>query len=600
MEKTLVSLLDKRVQDTPDQVYLKFREENGAWQEMTWRDYGRKINRLSKALMGYGIKQGDKISLIGPGSPKWFVTDMSAMTMGAVVAPIYITSSGDQIAYIVNHSGARLLFVDDISYFQRIEPVISKMPGLEKVVLLNGSAPSDIDMLTDLPSFEKLCENVTDDELTQCRNSVTENMAATYIYTSGTTGNPKAVILSQKNYFATAQSVSLWQKFLTEDNTIPRIKHICFLTLAHVFERNLSMTAPLSTGACVYFGDLSNAMEDLKQIQPTILVALPRIWEKMYEGIMAYKAQMPAAQQEVFDQAISTGKTYNMHLYEKTAISPQLKEEYEKAYDMVIARVLDVLGCFKDARHIMTGGAVSSRKVIDFFFSIGIWICQVYGQTESLGMGSAETRDFLKFGSVGKAFPFSEVKTADDGEILIKSDMVSPGYHNEPELNETTFKDGWLYTGDVGFIDSQGYLFITGRKKDIIITSGAKNITPAKIEGELMRSPLIEHAVVVGEGKKYLTALLTLSLEGGKAWAGNRGEQVDTYTDLLELDLVAREIDTHVARVNEKFSRVEQIKKFSILAEPLTEEHGELTALQKLKRFKVIENNDDLIEKMYA
>ncbi len=600
MEKTLGSLLDKRVQDTPDQVYLKFREENGAWQEMTWRDYGRKINRLSKALMGYGIKQGDKISLIGPGSPKWFVTDMSAMTMGAVVAPIYITSSGDQIAYIVNHSGARLLFVDDISYFQRIEPVISKMPGLEKVVLLNGSAPSDIDMLTDLPSFERLCENVTDDELTQCRNSVTENMAATYIYTSGTTGNPKAVILSQKNYFATAQSVSLWQKFLTEDTTIPRIKHICFLTLAHVFERNLSMTAPLSTGACVYFGDLSNAMEDLKQIQPTILVALPRIWEKMYEGIMAYKAQMPAAQQEVFDQAISTGKTYNMHLYEKTAISPQLKEEYEKAYDMVIARVLDVLGCFKDARHIMTGGAVSSRKVIDFFFSIGIWICQVYGQTESLGMGSAETRDFLKFGSVGKAFPFSEVKIADDGEILIKSDMVSPGYHNEPELNETTFKDGWLYTGDVGFIDSQGYLFITGRKKDIIITSGAKNITPAKIEGELMRSPLIEHAVVVGEGKKYLTALLALSLEGGKAWAGNRGEQVDTYTDLLELDLVAREIDTHVARVNEKFSRVEQIKKFSILAEPLTEENGELTALQKLKRFKVIENNNDLIDDMYA
>lgn len=600
MGKTLVSLLDKRTHDTPDRVYLRFREKGGAWGEMTWSAYGRKIDRLSKALMGYGIKQGDKVSLIGPGSPRWFVADMSAMTTGAVVAPIYITSSGEQIAYIVNHSGARLLFVDDISYFHRIEPMADKMPGLEKVVLLNGTAPADNDLLTDLPSFEALGERIADDELAGRRQGVTEQMAATYIYTSGTTGDPKAVILSQKNYFAAAQSVSQWQKFLTEDPGIPQVKHICFLTLAHVFERNLSLTAPLSTGACVYFGDLNNAMEELRQVQPTILVALPRTWEKMYEGVMAFRGQMPRDRQEIFDRAVNTGKAYNMHLYEKRAIPPELQDEYDTAYDTVIGKVLDLLGCFREARHIMTGGAVSSRKVVDFFFSIGIWICQVYGQTESLGMGSVETRDYLRFGSVGKAFPFSEVKTADDGEIMLKSDMVSPGYHDEPELNQTTFRDGWLYTGDTGTIDPDGFLFITGRKKDIIITSGAKNITPAKIEGALMSSPLIEHAVVVGEGKKYLTALLTLSLEGGKAWAGSRGAHIETYTDLLELDLVGPEIDGHVARVNEKFSRVEQIKRFSVLPAPLTEKGGELTALQKLKRFKVIENNDERIEEMYA
>ena len=600
MKETLFTLLETRIQDTPDQVYLKFRDNNDAWKEMTWNGYGQKIGRVSKALISYGVNQGDKVSLIGPSSPKWFAADMAAMTIGAVVAPIYITSSGEQIAYIINHSGARLLFVDDIGYFHRIEPVITKMPGLEKVVLLNGTAPANNDMLTDLPSFEALGEKISDHELAGRRHGVTEDMAATFIYTSGTTGNPKAVILSQKNYFAAARSVSQWQKFLTEDPTIPEIKHICFLTLAHVFERNLSMTAPLSTGACVYFGDLNNAMEELRQIQPTILVALPRTWEKMYEGIMAYRGQMPQARQAIFDRAINTGKEYNMHLYEKTTIPQKLKEDYDTAYNTVIAKVLDVLGCFKEAKHIMTGGAVSSRKVIDFFFSIGIWICQVYGQSESLGMGSVETRDYLRFGSVGKAFPFSEVKTADDGEIMLKSDMVSPGYHDEPELNAATFKDGWLYTGDIGAIDADGYLFITGRKKDIIITSGAKNITPAKIEGALMSSPLIEHAVVAGEGKKFLTALLTLSLEAGKAWAGNRGSHVETYADLLDLDPVGREIDRHVAQVNETFSRVEQIKKYAILPTPLTEESGELTALQKLKRFKVIENNTRLIEQMYV
>ena len=600
MGKTLFSLLDKRIQDTPDRVYLKFREKSSVFQEMTWYAYGQKIERFSKALMGYGIQQGDKISLIGPGSPKWFVADMATMTMGSVVAPIYITSSGEQIAYIVNHSGARLLFVDDIGYFHRIEAMTRKMPGLEKVVLLNGTAPANNDMLIDLPAFEAFGEKISDNELAKCRHGVTENMAATYIYTSGTTGNPKAVVLNQKNYFASAQSISQWQKFLMEDTTIPQIKQICFLTLAHVFERNISMTTPLLTGACVYFGDLNNALEELRRIQPTILIALPRTWEKMYEGIMAYRGQMPQEQQEIFDRAINIGKSYNGHLYEKTTIPPKLKKDYNSAYDTVIAKVLDVLGCFNEAKLIMTGGAVSSRKVIDFFFSIGIWICQVYGQTESLGMGSAETRDYLRFGSVGKAFPFSEVKTADDGEIMIKSDMVSPGYHDEPELNATSFKDGWLYTGDIGRIDADGYLFITGRKKDIIITSGAKNITPDKIERALMNSPLIEHAVVVGEGKKFLTALLTLSLEGGKAWAAKQGNNIETYTDLLGLNLVGREINRHIDEVNEKFARVEQIKKFTILPAPLTEKGGELTALQKLKRFKVIENNTRFIEQMYA
>lgn len=599
MTKTLFSLLDKRIQDTPDQIYLKFREDGINWKETTWKEYGEQIEKFSRALIGYGIKQGDKISLIGQGTPKWFMTDMSVMTIGAVIAPIYITSSCEQISYIVNHSKARILFVEDISYFQRIEPILNSISTLEQVVLLNGHAPSGNKLLIDLSSFEALGQNVSEEELKKSRLTVTEEMIATYVYTSGTTGNPKAVMLSQKNYFATAKSVFKWQEFMTEDKSIQQIKHCCFLTLAHVFERNMSLTAPLLTGACVYFGALDDALEELKEIQPTIVVALPRTWEKMHEGLMAYRGQMPEEQQEIFDWAINVGHQYNTHVYEKRTIPPDLQASYEKAHTEIITKVLSVLGCFNDTKHIMTGGAVSSKEVINFFFSIGIWICQVYGQTESLGMGSAETREHLRFGSVGKALPCSEIKIADDGEIMLKSDMVSPGYYDEPKLNQEAFKNGWLYTGDIGTIDSDGYLFITGRTKDIIITSGAKNITPAKIEGFLMNSPLVEHAVVIGEGKKYLTVLLTLSLEGGKIYAKNQGVNIKTYDDLLNLDGIRTEIDKHVQAVNEKFSRVEQIKTFSILPEPLSEGNGELTALQKLKRFKVIENNSLRIEQMY-
>jgi len=600
MKKTLFSLLDKRLNDTPDLVYLQFREDGTNWKKTTWKEYGERIEQLSKALVGYGIKAGDKISIVGPGSPKWFVADMSVMTIGATIAPIYITSSAEQIAYIVNHSGAKILFVEDISYFQRIEQILKEMPSLEKVILLNGGSPADNDLLTDLVSFQNIWEGVSDEELKKIRDAVTEDMVATFIYTSGTTGNPKAVMLTQKNYYATAQSVAKWQEFMTEDKSIEQIKHTCFLTLAHVFERNMALTTPLLTGACIYFGDLGNALEELKEIQPNIVVALPRTWEKMYEGVIAYRGQMPEENQKIFDWAIHIGHQYNTCLYEKKSISSELQENYEKAQEHVFSKVMAALGCFYEAKHIMTGGAVSSKEIIDFFFSLGIWICQVYGQTESLGMGSAETSDHLRFGSVGKAFPYSEIKTADDGEIMLKSDMVSAGYYREPELNQETFKDGWLYTGDLGEMDSDGYLFITGRKKDIIITSGAKNITPAKIEASLMNSPLVDHAVVVGEGKKYLTALLTLSMEGGSAYADAKGKSVQTYEDLLKLNGINDEIDKHVKQVNEKFSRVEQIKKFSILPKPLTEESGELTSLQKLKRFKVIMNNPQLIERMYT
>ena len=597
MEKTIFTLLERRLGETPERNYLNYKD--GEVRRMiTWGEYGGEIERFSRALIGYGIRAGDRVSLIGKSSPDWFVIDMSIMTIGATIAPIYVTSSGEQIKYILNHSEARLFFVEDISQFDRIRDMLKDIPGLERIVLINGTVPPDEDTLMDFDAFLKLGDDISDGKLKEHRDSVTEDMVATYIYTSGTTGEPKAVMLTQKNCYSTAICVDTWWEFMKKETDT--IKTCCFLTLAHVFERSASLLGPLMAGSLVHFCELDNAVEELREVQPTLVVGLPRTWEKIYDMVMANRDAMPDKKKKIFDWAIDIGTKYNRCLYEKKGIPLSLKARHVIADRLVIKKILDTLGFFNDAKHVMTGGSVSSKEIIDFFFSLGIWICQVYGQSEALGIGSAETREYLRFGSVGKPFPFTEVEIARDGEIMVKSDMVSPGYYKDKELTAETFRDGWLYSGDLGYIDDDGYLFITGRKKDIIITSGAKNISPAKIEASLMSHPLIEHAVLVGEGKKYITALMTLSLEGGVPFGINKGITVNSYNDLLSIEGIEEEIERHVSEVNDRLSRVEQIKKFKILPIPLSEEDGELTSLKKIKRFAVVERYEMEIDEMYS
>jgi len=354
------------------------------------------------------------------------------------------------------------------------------------------------------------------------------------------------------------------------------------------------------TGACIYFADLQNILEEMKDIQPTIVVGLPRTWEKAHEAIMASRDAMPEKKQKIFDWALKVGFDYNQHLYQKKKIPLSLKFKHALAHKLVISKILDGLGFLNEAKHIMTGGAVSSKEIIDFFFSLGLWLCQVYGQSEALGVATGETKDFMRFGSVGKPFSGVEMKIADDGEILVKGGMVSTSYYKDPELTRETFKDGWLYSGDLGYIDEDGYIFITGRKKDIIITSGAKNITPAKIESSLMSIPIVEHAVVAGDGKKYLTALLTLSMEEAQSYAARKGVTLKSYEDLLKIEGLEEDIQKRIDEINQKFSRVEQIKKFRILSRPLSVEDGELTSLQKIKRYIILAKNKELIDEMYA
>jgi len=336
----------------------------------------------------------------------------------------------------------------------------------------------------------------------------------------------------------------------------------------------------------------------LAEIRPTMWAGVPRVWEKLYEGVMAYRATLPEKRRKLVDWALKTGDAYNQRKYKKQGISPLLSVKYSLARALVIKKLLRALGLDR-VKIVVTGGAPTHVETLDFFTSIGMWLQDVYGQTEGHGTTSFALKDDVRFGSAGKVYPLTKVMIADDGEILVKGDHVSPGYFKDPELTRETFRDGWLHSGDLGRFDEDGFLWVTGRKKDIIITSGGKNITPSKIEALLLTSALVEHAVVVGDGRKYLTSLLTLSEEAVNKFAAEKGLQNKTFLEVISGPEVKIELEKHLETINAQLSRVEQIKKFKILDHTLSQESGELTPTLKVRRFFIHQKYAREIDEMY-
>ena len=588
MTETITSLFENRIKITSDDIAL-YHKENGSWQPTTWKTYGERVDRFAKGLIAAGVKNGDKVALIGANTPSWFIADMAIMTMGAVSVPIYATSSGEQIRHILNHSESKVFIVEEISYYRRVEKMLGEIPMLVKVVVLKGGHDVSAALLTDLTSFEKEGDNLSNNDLSNAREDVASDTICTFIYTSGTTGPPKAVMLTHKNCFAAAENVNLTIRLKSEEKI-----SASYLPLSHVAERVVNLYATLLDGRIVYFmGGFNTFAEDLKEIRPTLWMGVPRVWEKIYEGVMRQRDNFPETQQKVFDEALKVASRHNWADHNKEHISDKLKARYEDAKALVIDNLLAGLGLDR-VEVAVTGGAPTSEEILDFFVSIDIRLQDVYGQTEGHGTTSFATKGDIKFGSAGKPFPLVDIKIAEDGEILVKGDNVSLGYYKDPAATAETFKDGWLYSGDLGLIDTDGYLWITGRKKDIIITSGGKNITPSKIEASLMSSSLVEHAVVVGDGRKYLSALISVNNEAGREFIESSG----TF-DVFQSDHIKAAIDKHVKETNQKFSRVEQIKKYTLVPQCFSIENGELTHTQKLKKNVIIKRYENEIDEMY-
>jgi long-chain acyl-CoA synthetase len=568
---------------------IVFKDEaTGEWVSKTYEEVGEIVRRLSLGLIDLGIEKGDKLSILSNTRPEWSYFDFAALSAGATVVPIYQTNSPDECRYVLDNSDTRVVVVEDDGQLSKIREVRGSLPHLEHVIRMTGRSDDTI-------SMDELVErgaSLTNDDWEDRWSSVSPDDICTFIYTSGTTGPPKGCVISHGNYRAMLDMVHS-VNVLGEDEVT-----YLYLPLAHSFAL-LVQFGTFDLGATLAFWerDPLKIMANLVEIQPTYFPSVPRIFEKIYTAATASVEQEGWLKKRLFWWAIGVGRKVRERERQGKEPGWLLRKQHEIADRQVLSKIRDLFG--GNLKLAVSGAAPINPDILRFFDATGVLVLEGWGMTETSTAATIATPEDFRFGTIGKPFPGSEVEIADDGEILVRGPNVFQGYYKNDEATRETLKDGWLHTGDIGEVDADGYLKITGRKKDIIITAGGKNITPANLENEIKQHALVSQCVVIGDRRPYLVALVTLDPEEAAKFAGER-DLPDDPAALAGSDEIRAAISSHIDKVNEKFARVEQVKKFAVLPHDLSQEGGELTPTMKVKRNVVAQKHQSEIEGLYA
>ena len=555
---------------------------------ISYPELGTISSEIARGLISLGVQCGDRVAILGLTSAQWTMADCGSLCAGAVVAPIYHTNSPSECEYVLAHSGAKIAICENAAQAAKIEQVRDRCPGLEHVVLFEGDGS---ELLT-LDGLRRLGSEVPPDRVRERLESMHADDLATLVYTSGTTGSPKACMLSHRNLLATAR-LYIEQLGFEESNSLYQ-----FLPLAHVLARVAQIVA-LSVGARIIYwtGDPADIVDELHQTSPTHFPAVPRVYEKIHSAAIGRARDGSRAQRLLFDWALRCGRRARASLTRGEQPGLLTDLQYRVADALVLSRVRAAFGPALQLGLI--GAAPVARELLEFFDACGVLVLEGYGLSETCAAATLNTPDAHRFGTVGRALPGTEVAIAGDGEILIRGPQVFRGYYNDAAATEQALTpDGWLRSGDLGAIDAHGFVTITGRKKDLIITSSGKNITPVNIESELRDQPSITEAVVYGDNRPYLVAMLTLDRDESIKLAKGLGIDTDQAT-IARDPRVHAEISKQVDAVNDKFARIEQIKRFAILDHDLTQSNGELTPTLKVKRAAVYERYADLFGGLY-
>jgi long-chain acyl-CoA synthetase len=592
MQSTFVSTPARFVQTALRHAELPgyFVREAEGWKATSWGDYADQVDTAARALLALGVNPGDAVCVLGFNRPEWVIMDMAAMMVGAVPAGIYWTSSASEVEYILNHSRSPLLLVDSDERYRTVAALRDKLPHLKQIVRMKG-ARSDGDSALTWEAFMALGDPRFQTAVERRLHELQPQDPGTTIYTSGTTGPSKAVVLSHANLAWSAQA--LRQSL----NASERDRVISYLPLAHVAEQMISVHAPTMGGYPIYFArSLDELSEHLKEVRPTIFFGVPRVWEKMHAGIQAKLATATGVKRHLANWALRTGRQWHEAVLEGRQPGAWLSWQKKWAGKLVHRKVKEAIGL--DQAHMLSSGAAPiAADKLKFMTGLDLVIREVYGLSETCGATSLSIEGATRMGSVGRPLPGVQMRIANDGEVLVQGPHVFQAYAGNPQATAETVQDGWLHSGDLGHIDADGYLYITGRKKDLLITSGGKNISPANIEADLMTVPLVEHAVVCGDGRHYLSALLTLNQEALRAFAATHAL---SETHLHRHPLVQEVLQRGVDQVNAQQARVAHIRKFSVLPSTLSIDAGELTPTLKVKRKTVIERHQNLVDAMYA
>jgi long-chain acyl-CoA synthetase len=594
---TIPRLFLHRVAKHPDRTALRYKFL-GIWRDISWADYARNVKYTACGLACLGIEKGDRVAIIGENRPEWLYSDLAAMCSGAVSVGIYTTSSAQQCEYVVGHSGSSIFIAEDEEQLDKALMFRPLTPALKKIIVIDTKGLqrfSDSMVMT----FDELMEMGREFDaqnpgfFPSAMNSVSPEDLALIIYTSGTTGPPKGAMLSHANVTWTAQSIG--HAIEIHDNH----ELLSFLPLSHIAERMFSVFLPIEFGYKVSFTESPDTiMDNFREISPTIIFAVPRIWEKYYSTIKIKIANASWFKQKVYTIAEHVCLKYAALKLSSASIPIWLRLSRIIANVLVFRKMRERLG-FERVKMAVSGAAPISPEVIKYYHGIGIPLREVYGQTEGSGPTCIHQGDQIELGNVGPALPGVEVRIDEDGEILFRGGNVFMGYFKSPEATQETMENEWLRSGDVGVLDKRGYLKITDRKKDLIITAGGKNIAPQNIENQLKFSPYINDAIVIGDRLKFISALIVLDEENVTQYAQDKKIAFTTYESLTQAPEIVELIDLEVNNVNKTLSHVETVKKFIIVPKKLYEEDGEVTPTMKVKRKYINEKFGDLIKSMY-
>ncbi|MFC7434195.1 AMP-dependent synthetase/ligase [Hydrogenophaga bisanensis] len=567
------------------------RDEAG-WQPTSWQDYAAQVQQAARALVALGVQPGQAVCILGFNRPEWVIMDLAAMMVGAVAAGIYWTSAPGEVEYIIRHSGGVILLAEDDTQWAKLQESRSRLPGLRRVVMMKGTAATD-SLQMDWDAFLALGTREHQPEVDRRLSALRPDDLGTLIYTSGTTGMPKAVMLSHGTLAWTGMALA--KAF----GTTPADRLISYLPLAHVAEQLGAIHNHVAIGYRLYFARSLEALRDhLTEVRPTVFFGVPRVWEKIHAGIAGKLDAATDFKAVLAAWALSVGRRWHEQVLQGREPGGWLNLQKAWASRLVYDKVKAALG-MDQARLLISAAAPIAPETLRFFTGLDLLIREGYGQSEACGPTTVSLAGSTRIGSVGKPLAGTEVRIAPDGEIQVRGPHVFQGYLGMPEDTAQTLVDGWLQSGDLGHFDVDGYLYVSGRKKDLLITSGGKNISPANLEAELMDLPLVEHGIVCGDGRHFLTALLTLKPDALETFLQAHGVQGLDMAVACRHPLVLAELQKGIDDINRHQARVAWIRKFTVLPEPLSIDTGALTATMKIKRKVVLERHREAVEAMY-
>ena len=606
--QTLADLVARSADQYAENVAVRYKRD-GTWHDVSYAQLADIVEEIALGLIELGIEPGDRLCILANTRPEWSYVDMAATSVGAVVVPIYQTNSPEECLWVISDSDACAVVCENDEQLAKIAAIRDRVPILRTVIVIdppagenphdasgavsaNGSANGHAGSPVTLEQVRERGRGRSPEELEARRAAVSPEDPFTFIYTSGTTGPPKGCVLTHGNYRSIIGMISEAGE-IQGDEVI-----YLYLPLAHSYALLIQLAVFNLGGTLAYFGgDTKQVVSELLEVQPTYLPSVPRVFEKIYTLARTAIDEQPPEERERAQEAIELGVKVRDMINRGEQVPEELKGRFEEADEQLFKNVRAIFG--GRVRHATSGAAPIAREILEFFWACGVPVLEGYGMTETSTAATVSTVENHRFGTVGRALPGVELKIADDGEILIKGPNIFAGYHNQADTNFGAVVDGWLHTGDLGSLDEDGYLSITGRKKDIIITAGGKNLTPANIENDLKQSRWISQAVMHGDQRPYPVALITLDEEEIPVFAREHGLPED-IPSLAKEPAVHALIQHELDRSNAKYAQVEQVKKFVILDHDLSQATGELTPTLKVKRNVVNERYAKLFDSLYA